>query len=1245
MGGDTNEDGNASSPARGNWNGLSFYNASGNNVLDNIVMRWGSPVSVYNSLLTLSDSTIEENYGDGIYISSTSPLVTGCVIRSNSDNGIELQNSDATISDNVISKNRSGILVSSSAPTITENRIWGNREDGVRVQNTSNAVITFNKISTNLSDGIDIRGDSNTTATNNQIFMNREYGLRNDTEYQIDATQTWWGNSDASGPYHETTNTNGTGNQVSDNVNYTPFQTTVATQFSYRNFSENAASTYGSMTPPDLIQGLLSDEWDYGKRPEWTMAWDENAVILDYSALQINTRYKIRVAYFNGDHDGSMQSLTDGNGNLIHGSIEIPTIAEQFEFSIPSSFYTDGNLRLKFIHDNPATSEKAAVSEIWLIEDDSDSVTQPRFEAVEYNDADDNETLSIGDVFIFNFSEDMDTSVIKNGTTDANNRLTPEGGAIYGTINETQWVTARRVIVTLTHGFTVTGTETVTPNGLTDVAGNTVTGSHQLLEGYNMSPDIIYISFDDADGSGSVSVGDRYFFGFSEPMRSAPLTDNTTEGNVNLPPEGKKYGYKNRIAWNESYTECIIWITSGFSVTGNEVVDPTDEVTDRTGNPVSNTGVLTLSDIIAPLVAKAQGNYINPVGSVIDYRVTIQFDSAMDIGVNPVTEMINSAGTHPIVPENGTWQKTVYDNDTYVTPDIDLSTITPGQIQVNVSGAKDVAGNEISPVKSVYEVLHVSDEDLPETQIISGIQENGVTCFTLVNFCWTGSDSTTSTQELLYSWKLDDQNWSSPGVETCHEFTELSEGNHALQVRAHDTSGNTDPSPAVRNFSVDQSSPVISEINASGQTDSVIIKWITDKPATSQVEYGPTDAYGTVTPLKTALTTSHSLTITGLTTESTYHFRIKLKDACGTEAESADQIFETATDTDNPDTWITSGPLNGVICVSTVEICWTGTDNVTPTENLQYSYKLDTDDWSDWTSDICHQYISLSEGLHTFQINAKDTSGNLDETPPVLDFTIDTSQPTISNISVVERQSSVSVTWSTNKKATSQVEYGSTNSYGFMTQVDNRKVNEHRVKITGLTPETTCHFRVRSDDGCIEVVSQDSTFTTTPVQPPNLFVSDLNVRPSATPLSELEIRWKIRNEGQGDAEAPWTDSLYLSTDNTLNDEDTLLGEFNKTGGLTAYFDYWQTEIIQIPNIATGPYYIILKTDSSETVNETDEEDNIVIRPINITTLKVLTVRTSGDYRLKRRFDLHHFLEGGALSGGGAGSTSILKFRP
>jgi len=74
-----------------------------------------------------------------------------------------------------------------------------------------------------------------------------------------------------------------------------------------------------------------------------------------------------------------------------------------------------------------------------------------------------------------------------------------------------------------------------------------------------------------------------------------------------------------------------------------------------------------------------------------------------------------------------------------------------------------------------------------------------------------------------------------------------------------------------------------------------IITWETDELATSQVEYGTTNAYGSTMSLNEELTTSHSVTLTELKPETTYHSRVKSVDEAGNEALSDDCTFTTKT--------------------------------------------------------------------------------------------------------------------------------------------------------------------------------------------------------------------------------------------------------------------------------------------------------------------------------------------------------------
>src|SRR5690348_15675804 len=69
----------------------------------------------------------------------------------------------------------------------------------------------------------------------------------------------------------------------------------------------------------------------------------------------------------------------------------------------------------------------------------------------------------------------------------------------------------------------------------------------------------------------------------------------------------------------------------------------------------------------------------------------------------------------------------------------------------------------------------------------------------------------------------------------------------------------------------------------------------------------------------------------------------------------------------------------------------------------------------------------------------------------------------VSNVSAGDvNGSSAVVTWMTNLPSTSQVEYGTSASYGSMTPLDSTSVTSHSVFVSGLKPGIVYHYRVHS---------------------------------------------------------------------------------------------------------------------------------------------------------------------------------------
>ena len=102
----------------------------------------------------------------------------------------------------------------------------------------------------------------------------------------------------------------------------------------------------------------------------------------------------------------------------------------------------------------------------------------------------------------------------------------------------------------------------------------------------------------------------------------------------------------------------------------------------------------------------------------------------------------------------------------------------------------------------------------------------------------------------------------------------------------------------------DLTPPAISNVAVSIITgSSAIITWTTDEHSTSQIEYGLTSSYGASTTLNANSVTEHSQAMTGLNPNTTYHFRVRSKDADNNEAVSGDYNFATVEETDFVANW------------------------------------------------------------------------------------------------------------------------------------------------------------------------------------------------------------------------------------------------------------------------------------------------------------------------------------------------------
>ncbi len=161
---------------------------------------------------------------------------------------------------------------------------------------------------------------------------------------------------------------------------------------------------------------------------------------------------------------------------------------------------------------------------------------------------------------------------------------------------------------------------------------------------------------------------------------------------------------------------------------------------------------------------------------------------------------------------------------------------------------------------------------------------------------------------------------------------------HNFVVRSSDVAGNLVVSSNVTFTTLsttpsDVVSPIISSVAVSSITPSgATITWTTNEPSDSQVNYGTTLAYGATTTLDSSPVTSHSVTLSGLSSSTLYNIVVRSKDVSNNLAVSPNVSFTTNAPAD------TAGPvisaISAVVATSTASVQWT--TNETSNSKIYY---------------------------------------------------------------------------------------------------------------------------------------------------------------------------------------------------------------------------------------------------------------------------------------------------------------------
>ena len=270
--------------------------------------------------------------------------------------------------------------------------------------------------------------------------------------------------------------------------------------------------------------------------------------------------------------------------------------------------------------------------------------------------------------------------------------------------------------------------------------------------------------------------------------------------------------------------------------------------------------------------------------------------------------------------------------------------------------------------------------------------------------------------------------------------------------------------------------PAISNVQATGiTTTGATITWTTDQASSSQVEYGLTTSYGSLSPLNSTPVTSHSVPLTGLAMGMTYHYRVISSNANGTST-SSDYTFRT----------IGAPVISSVQATSITNNAATITWTTDQTSSSQVEYGLTTSYGSLSplnSTPVTSHSVPLSGLTQSTTYHYRVISGNANGTTTSGDYTFATSgPPTISNPQATNiTSSSAVITWTTSALADGRVNYGLTSSYGSQATDPNSSTTSHSVSLVGLSPQTTYHYPCVSTNAYGTAQTVDLNFATTAV--------------------------------------------------------------------------------------------------------------------------------------------------------------------
>ncbi|HWD21184.1 MAG TPA: CARDB domain-containing protein [Verrucomicrobiae bacterium] len=105
--------------------------------------------------------------------------------------------------------------------------------------------------------------------------------------------------------------------------------------------------------------------------------------------------------------------------------------------------------------------------------------------------------------------------------------------------------------------------------------------------------------------------------------------------------------------------------------------------------------------------------------------------------------------------------------------------------------------------------------------------------------------------------------------------------------------------------------------------------------------------------------------------------------------------------------------------------------------------------------------------------------------------------------------------------------------------------------------------------------------------------------PAGSAQSSIQVSWSVTNLGAGAVYPKWIDNIYLSTQPTFDSTAMLLGSLLISNRVDAGSNYMATNVVTLPGVAAGHYYVIVRVDAATNLIENTRANNYISTPLDV----------------------------------------------